>query len=57
MAKRILHAVTNVSHYDDPSHPTGLWLPELVHAWEVFEGHVSSKPLSARRGSGPARGS
>ncbi|MFJ4210475.1 type 1 glutamine amidotransferase domain-containing protein [Paenarthrobacter sp. NPDC089675] len=37
MTKRILHVVTNVSHYDDPSHPTGLWLSELVHAWEVFE--------------------
>lgn len=34
---RILHVVTNVSHYDDPSHPTGLWLSELTHAWEVFE--------------------
>jgi len=21
----------------DPSHPTGLWLSELAHAWEVFE--------------------
>ncbi|MDR6686689.1 putative intracellular protease/amidase [Arthrobacter sp. 1088] len=37
MTKRILHVVTNVSHYDDPSHPTGLWLSELVHAWDVFE--------------------
>ena len=34
---RILHVVTNVSHYDDPDHPTGLWLSELTHAWEVFE--------------------
>ncbi|WP_129656323.1 type 1 glutamine amidotransferase domain-containing protein [Rothia halotolerans] len=38
MPKRILHVVTNVGHYDDPSHPTGLWLSELAHAWEVFEG-------------------
>ncbi|BCW49995.1 type 1 glutamine amidotransferase domain-containing protein [Arthrobacter sp. StoSoilB13] len=37
MTKRILHVVTNVSHYDDPSHSTGLWLSELVHAWDVFE--------------------
>jgi len=36
MAKRILHVVTNVGHYDDPSHPTGLWLSELTHAWHVF---------------------
>lgn len=37
MPKRILHVVTNVSHYDDPDHPTGLWLSELTHAWHVFE--------------------
>lgn len=37
MTKRVLHVVTNVAHYDDPSHPTGLWLSELTHAWEVFE--------------------
>lgn len=35
--KRILNVVTNVSHYDDPSHPTGLWLSELTHAWHVFD--------------------
>lgn len=38
MTKRILHVVTNVSHYDDGAeHPTGLWLSELAHAWEVFD--------------------
>ncbi len=37
MTIRILHVVTNVSHYDDASHPTGLWLSELTHAWDVFE--------------------
>lgn len=36
MTKRILNVVSNVSHYDDPSHPTGLWLSELTHAWDVF---------------------
>lgn len=35
--KRILHVVTNVAHYTDPSQPTGLWLSELTHAWHVFE--------------------
>jgi putative intracellular protease/amidase len=39
MAKRILHVVTNAAHYDAPSHPTGLWLSELTHAWHVFEEH------------------
>lgn len=37
MTKRILHVVTNVGHYADAEHPTGLWLSELTHAWEVFE--------------------
>ena len=37
MTRRILHVVSNVAHYDDPSEPTGLWLSELTHAWEVFE--------------------
>ncbi|WP_336335707.1 type 1 glutamine amidotransferase domain-containing protein [Pseudomonas putida] len=36
MSKRILHVVTNVAHYRDPSQPTGLWLGELTHAWHVF---------------------
>ncbi|WP_164234472.1 type 1 glutamine amidotransferase domain-containing protein [Microbacterium hydrocarbonoxydans] len=34
---RILNVVTNVGHYEDPSHPTGLWLSELSHAWDVFD--------------------
>ncbi|KAA0021361.1 type 1 glutamine amidotransferase domain-containing protein [Antrihabitans cavernicola] len=37
MTKRILHVVTNVGHYEDPSKPTGLWLSELTHAYHVFE--------------------
>lgn len=36
MSKRILHVVTNVGHYADKTHPTGLWLSELTHAWHVF---------------------
>lgn len=36
MGKRVLHVVTNVAHYDDPSEPTGLWLSELTHAWDIF---------------------
>ncbi|EGD56255.1 type 1 glutamine amidotransferase domain-containing protein [Gordonia neofelifaecis] len=39
MTKRILHIVTNVGSYDDPSHRTGLWLSELTHAWQVFAEH------------------
>lgn len=37
MTKRVLIVVSNVGHYDDPRHPTGLWLSELTHAWHVFE--------------------
>jgi len=33
---RILHVVTNVGHYEDAAHQTGLWLSELTHAWKVF---------------------
>lgn len=29
MTRRILHVVTNISHYADPDEPTGLWLSEL----------------------------
>jgi len=36
MSKSVLHVVSNVAHYDDPKHPTGLWLSELTHAWDVF---------------------
>lgn len=34
--RRILHVVTNVSHYADPDLPTGLWLSELTHAHDIF---------------------
>jgi len=36
MGKRVLHVVTNVAHYADPSQPTGLWLSELSHAYDTF---------------------
>lgn len=36
MTKRILHVVSNVAHFADPSQPTGLWLSELTHAHDVF---------------------
>ncbi len=40
MSKRILLVVTNVDHYEaDPSHPTGLWLSELIHAYDIFAEH------------------
>ncbi|GBL55094.1 Putative intracellular protease/amidase [Pseudomonas citronellolis] len=36
MSKRILHVVSNVAHYADPADPTGLWLSELTHAYDLF---------------------
>ncbi|MFT4306088.1 MAG: type 1 glutamine amidotransferase domain-containing protein [Microbacterium sp.] len=40
MSTRILLVVTNVDRYDaDPSHPTGLWLSELTHAYDIFAEH------------------
>lgn len=50
MTKRILHVVTNVGHYDDPSHPTGLWLSELTHAWEVFAEHGFEQTIVSPQG-------
>ena len=42
--KRILHVVSNVDPYEGQSTPTGLWLSELTHAYDVFatEGYVAS---------------
>ncbi|MEU1208517.1 type 1 glutamine amidotransferase domain-containing protein [Nocardia sp. NPDC005825] len=53
MSKRILNVVTNVGHYDDPAHPTGLWLSELTHAWHVFEQHGFDQTLISPAG-GPS---
>lgn len=40
MSKRILLVVTNVDRYEaDPTHPTGLWLSELTHAYDIFAEH------------------
>lgn len=50
MTKRILHVVSNVAHYDDPTEPTGLWLSELTHAWYVFEAHGYEQALVSPAG-------
>lgn len=50
MTKRILIVVTNVGHYDDPSHPTGLWLSELTHAYDVFEQHGLEQTIVSPNG-------
>lgn len=50
MSRRILNVVTNVGHYDDPEHPTGLWLSELTHAWQVFDEHGFEQTLVSPNG-------
>lgn len=50
MTERVLHVVTNVAHYDDPEHPTGLWLSELTHAWHVFEEHGFEQTIVSPNG-------
>ncbi|MFD5867879.1 type 1 glutamine amidotransferase domain-containing protein [Corynebacterium sp. NPDC060344] len=51
MTTRILHVATNVDRYDtDPDVPTGLWLSELTHAWEVFEKHGFEQTLASPAG-------
>ena len=50
MSRRILHVVSNVAHFDDPSHPTGLWLSELTHAWDVFAAHKCEQRIASPKG-------
>ncbi|CCH77841.1 ThiJ/PfpI family protein [Nostocoides japonicum T1-X7] len=50
MTRRVLTVLTNVGHYDDPGHPTGLWLSELTHAWEVFDDHGFEQTLVSPAG-------
>lgn len=50
MTRRILHVVSNVSHFADPSHPTGLWLSELTHAYDLFEEKGYEQRIVSPRG-------
>lgn len=50
VSKRILHVVTNVAHYDDPTEPTGLWLSELTHAYHLFEGKGYTQRIVSPQG-------
>jgi len=54
MTRRILHVVTNVSHYADPNEATGLWLSELTHAYNLFAAQgYEQRIVSPRGGSSP----
>lgn len=52
MTKRILNVVTNVAHYDDSDHLTGLWLSELTHAWHIFDEAGFEQTLVSPAGGG-----
>jgi putative intracellular protease/amidase len=54
MSRRILHVVSNVAHYANPSHPTGLWLSELTHAYDLFDARgFEQRIVSPRGGKSP----
>ena len=55
MSKRILHVVSNVGHYDDPAHATGLWLSELTHAWDRFAARGFEQHIVSPKGGGSVR--
>ena len=50
MSKRILHVVSNVGHYADPSKRTGLWLSELTHAYDEFESKGFEQSIVSPKG-------
>lgn len=50
MTKRVLHVVTNTAHYADPTQPTGLWLSELAHAYDVFASRGFEQRLVSPKG-------
>lgn len=50
MVTRILHVVSNVAHYADSSQPTGLWLSELTHAYDLFEAKGYEQRLVSPKG-------
>ena len=54
MSKRIVHVVSNVAHYDDAFHPTGLWLSELTHAYDLFAAKgYEQRIVSPKGGTSP----
>ncbi|AEF35875.1 MULTISPECIES: type 1 glutamine amidotransferase domain-containing protein [Mycolicibacter] len=53
MTKHILNVVSNVAHYDDPAEPTGLWLSELTHAYQIFADAGYQQTIASPKG-GPS---
>lgn len=50
MTKKILLVVTNVDRYDDPKHPTGLWISELTHAYDIFAAQGFQQTIISPKG-------
>ena len=50
MPRRILHVVSNVAHFDNPAEPTGLWLSELSHAYDLFAAQGYEQQLVSPKG-------
>lgn len=50
MNRRVLLVVTNVAHFDSPSEPTGLWLSELTHAYDLFAAKGYEQRLVSPKG-------
>ncbi|QJP08863.1 type 1 glutamine amidotransferase domain-containing protein [Pseudomonas multiresinivorans] len=50
MPRRILHVVSNVAHFDNPDEPTGLWLSELSHAYDLFAAQGYEQQLVSPKG-------
>ncbi len=54
MPRRIFHVVSNVARYGDSAEPTGLWLSELTHAWQVFAAKgYEQRIVSPKGGASP----
>lgn len=54
MPRRILHVVSNVARHGDSAEPTGLWLSELTHAWQVFAAKgYEQRIVSPKGGASP----
>jgi putative intracellular protease/amidase len=50
MTRRILHVVSNVDRYAQFDRPTGLWLSELSHAYDIFEAQGYEQHIVSPKG-------
>lgn len=54
MSHRILHVVSNVDRYAQSDRPTGLWLSELSHAYDIFAAQgYEQRIVSPKGGASP----